>query len=911
MARATNSLAVRALRTLLSHAFHAEDREVALADLDEELEHRRSEQGDKPAERWFAAQALRSLVPALRGRRVWARVARRSGRLESDRPTLAQSLHTALSDFRRSTRDVARRPLSMLVTVVSLGLGIGAVTATYSIVDELLLSPPVGLRDAEQLATIYTHDPGERRHGTSSYPDVEDLRRHLRGADGLAAVTVRSVALGESPARPLLAEEVSANYFELTGIPAALGRTFSGTESTPHAPARLAVLGHDLWVDAFGADPDTVGQEILLDGHTYTVVGVAVPNVRSRHVPLEPQIWVPLGSLESARQRAVARGRFDQRGDRAFLVMARRTEGTTLEQFRSEVDTIGRSFAEEHPEWRASDGRTRALVTVSERASRINPDARGLMAAIATFLLGTTGAVLLIACSNVASLLLARAAERRTELALRISLGASRVRLVSMLVTENLLPTLTSAVLGLGVAHWATSALRAATLPGGFRLPLDVRVDLPVVMVTLGVALVSSLAFGLLPALAATRSSQTSLMRPESASAGRPRLLQARSLTVVVQCAASLVLVAGATLFLRSLQSSTTLDLGFDARGVALATKSLDAEDFTDEQGLAYLDRLEQRLRARPEIDRVAMSRGIELTLLQMGSETEIVADDSETGDVVFHNAVSPGYLEMLSFDLQRGRTIGPQDVAGAPRVAVINRAFAERYWPGRDPLGATFRVAGAQDATLTVVGVTGTGKYLDFDDEPAPYFWSALRQELPGQVAVLVKGPGATGPRLQALREEIQPAADEVQRIAPSTFESHLSLQFVHLRVASTLLGFGGAFGLFLAAIGIYGVVALSISRRTKEMAIRAALGASRGELFRTVLSFGLRLASLGLLVGLGLAIPGAQALRTVLAGVSPSDPLAFAAAVVVLLGTALGASALPARRISAAVPMKALRED
>ncbi|MEM9404748.1 MAG: ADOP family duplicated permease [Acidobacteriota bacterium] len=910
MTRSNDGAVVRWLRSLLARALHEEDRAVVLADLDEELDERRLEHGEGAAARWYVGQAFRSVLPALRGRRVWNRVTRKTS--QRDRQTLVSWFESALGDFRRSTRDAARRPLSMIVTVVSLGLGIGAVTATYSIVDGLLLSPPVGLRAPEQIASIYTHEPGERRHGTSSYLDFEDLRRYLTGAEELAAVTVRSVALGENPARPLLAEEVSANYFELTGIPAARGRVFSSSDSAPRAPARVAVLGHDLWRDAFGADEGVLGQEILLDGHHYTVIGVAPPSVRSRRAPLEPQIWVPLGSLESPEERAVARGRFDQRGERAFLILARRSEATSFEHLRAEVEAIGEELAKQHAEWRSQDGETRTLVTVSEKASRINPDARGLLTAIASFLLGATGAVLLIACSNVASLLLARTAARRKELALRLSLGASRMRLIAMLVTENLVPTLASSAIGLGVAHGVTHALRSATLPGGFSLPLDVRVDTSVVLVMLGVALASSLAFGLLPALAATRTDQTSLMRPEGAAAGRPRLFQARSLTVVVQCAASLVLVAGATLFLRSLHNSTALDLGFDARGVTLATKSLDAEGFTEEQGLAYLDRLEQRLRARPDVTEVAMSRGIELTLLQLGSEVEVLADPNrEAGDVVFHNAVSPGYLEMLSFALQRGRTIEKQDVPGSPRVAVINQAFAERYWPGREPLGQTFQTNSDDVQTLTVVGVTGTGKYLDFDDEPAPYFWTALSQDVPGQVAVLVNGPGAPAARMQVLREEIRLAAGEVQRMAPSTFESHLSLQFAHLRIASTLLGFGGAFGLFLAAIGIYGVVALAITRRSKEMAIRAALGASRGKLFRTVLVFGLRLASLGLVVGLGLAIPGAQALRTVLAGVSPTDPLAFLAATLVLLATALVASALPARRISAVAPMKALREE
>ena len=374
---------------------------------------------------------------------------------------------------------------------------------------------------------------------------------------------------------------------------------------------------------------------------------------------------------------------------------------------------------------------------------------------------------------------------------------------------------------------------------------------------------------------------------------------------VVVQCAASLVLIVGAALFLRTLQGATTMDLGFNPEGVAVMTRSLPQFEDSPENGIQYFRDLRDRLSALPGVTHAELSRALELTLFQSDNEIRVVVPGSDAGlddpPRVLRNSVTPGYLEMLQIPLLRGRLLRETDGPDAPLVAVVNETFAHRFWPGQDPVGRQFRVPVTTDP----------GKYEDFDDGPIPYFWTPLYQDYSPLVAVSLKGTGPAETMVPLLHEFVELDPGEVPLVSPTTLESQVAVQFIHLRIATTVLGWGGAFGLILAAIGIYGIVSVAVTERTREMAIRVALGADRNQVVRRVAGGGLMLSVAGLATGLAIVLPLAHLLRSVLYGVGAIDPLALGGGIGVLVLSALFASVIPAKRVTRMDPMKILREE
>jgi predicted permease len=915
----------------------APDRRFALADLEEELEQRVARDGARSARSWYRRQVLRSVLPGLRSRMAafsrWlpGGDTRRKQRVEAgsaeDRHGIARqrgnAVVTFLGDLRVGFRSLRRAPLALTITVLSLGLGIGAVTAAYAVVNSLLFRAPVGLSQPDRLVTLYTSEDGGDAYGLSSFPDYEDVARELESLEGAAAIAIRSLDLGGTlEPRALLAEEVTANYFAVTGIRPVIGRAFAVGEGQPGAAQPVAVLGHDLWVQQFGADSGVVGGTVRLNGREHTVVGVAPDGVVSRRAPLEPDVWVPLGSVEGPESPRNAGLR--DRGERRFLILARLRPGASLPNLRAQATVLEDRLAEEYPgDWTDSRGRGRVLTAMSERDSRLKPGTQALLGGIGVFFVGTTGLILLIACSNVTSLFLARANRRSREMGVRAALGAGRGRLIAMLLTEALIPGAAAGLVGLLVAAWIVGLVAGASLPMNLPVRLSIDLDGRVLGFAAATALGASLIFGLLPALHGSRPDILQALKGDGRVRRKGRM-RARDALVVVQCAASLVLLVGATLFVRALGSATRTELGVDPERVAVATQTLALEEHGPEQGIQYYKDLRSRLAAVPGVEDVQLSRSLELTLLLVGARVEVTVDGTDPSpdreETYFRNTVTPGYMRMLGIPLLRGRSFQESDGLEAPLVAVVNQTLAERFWPGEDPLGRQFEVADPSAArhglaheprTFQVVGVAADGKYGDFDEAPTPYFWTSLYQDYASTVAVSVKGVESAEAMIPVLREHVVSDIDQVQLLPPSTYASQLSIQFVHLRVASRLLTWGGAFGLFLAVIGIYGIVSVAVTQRTREMAVRMAIGAERGQVLRVIVREGMTLALLGLALGVLIALPAARAVRSVLAGVSPLDPLAFGAGLGVLLLAALLASVIPARRATRIDPMRTLRQE
>jgi predicted permease len=746
---------------------------------------------------------------------------------------------------------------------------------------------------------------------------------------------MRGFALGgEAGSEPILTEEVTGNYFAVTGIRPVLGRAFLPQETEIGSVSQVTVISHHLWLRRFGGAPGVLGQSIRLNEKSFTIVGVAPEGIVSRMAPVKPDAWVPLGIPGSSSERRVEA--LEERNERHFLILGRMREGVSMGQVQAQLAVLSGNLHGEYAHlWEDDAGRPRALTAVREEDSRINPRARRLLAGITGFFLGAAGLILLIACSNVTTLFLARAGRRRQEMAIRVSIGASRRRIMSLLLTEGLIPGLLGGVVGVLLAWYAAGAMESLSLPLNIPLNIDISIDYRVLSFALAISVGASLLFGLVPALDASKPDLVSSLKGDARGMRRLsrglgiRRLGLRNLMVVVQCAASLVLVVGAALFLRTLQGATTMDLGLEPERVAVMSKSLSRDEYSPEAGLQYYRDLRSRLTGLPGVVDAQLSRCLELTFfqLQCATEVEVVGGESASVEALgeeapdfARNSVTPGYLEMLGIPLLRGRTLQESDGPDAPRVAVVNETFAQRLWPGEDPLGRTFTMSVPEDQeveggsarrSLLVVGMTRDGKYEDFDDESVPYFWTSLYQEYTPMVAVSLKGAVSAEAMVPLLRQHVELDDGEVPFLEPATLESQISLQFIHLRIASAVLGWGGAFGLILAAIGIYGVVSVAVTERTREMAIRVAMGAERLQVIRRVAGGGLMLALVGLVAGLVVVLPLAHLLRSVFYGVGAVDPLALGVGIGVLVLSALVASVVPARRVTRIEPMRILREE
>ena len=828
-----------------------------------------------------------------------------------------------LQDLRFGFRSLRRTPLTLIVTVVSLGLGIGAATSVFSIVNAFLFRPS-GYAEPESLVALYTSRDDGKLYGRTSFADYEDLRLATTALEDAAAFGHDALKLGDDTSKQILVTEVvSGNYFSVLGVRPVIGRGFLPVETEIGKAERVVVISHDLWQRQFAGDPAVVGRTIRLGARAFTVLGVAPEALARRKPALATDAWVPLGvpGLSDRHDAATLK----QRESRGYTVIGRLRDGATLEQLQAQLAVVAERLHQEYAEeWQDDRGEARTFSALAERESRLNPDARAVFFVLAGFFLGATGLILLIACSNVASLFLARAHQRRRETAVRTALGASRRRLLGMFLVESLLPGLAGGVLGMLVAWIATRAMSSVALPIAIPIQFDFGLDGRVLIFALALGLVSSLVFGLAPAAAGTGGNLLPSLKSDSTSGGGSRRFGLRNLMVGAQVAASLILLVGAGLFIRSLEGAATMDLGFHTERIAVMSKTLPQGVATDSAaGSRYIRDLVEHLAVQPEVADAQAARSVELTV--MSSSTAAVSVSGYEPGVdenrqIHFNRVTPGYLEMLAVPLLRGRTLRPSDGPGMPRVAVINESFAARYWPGSEAIGRRFTVderqaAGAGDdgapRTYEVVGVARDGKVVDIDDPPMPYFWTSLYQDHTQRFSILLKGHDSAEAMLPVLRREVEVAEGEVTMVPPSTLADMVDIQFLPLRLAARILGWGGLFGLALAVIGIYGVVAFAVTRRTREIAIRVAIGAQRGQVLGQVARQGLTLAGVGLLVGLAIILPLAHLLRSQLFEMSPADPIAVGGGAGILLLAALVATLVPASRATKIEPIQALRED
>jgi predicted permease len=813
-------------------------------------------------------------------------------------------------DLRHAVRLLRKSPGFAAAVVLTLGLGVGAGTTIFSFVSALLLEP-LPVADPASVVAVFTSDYSGPRFGASSYPDHMDFLEQADAFAGLAAHTVAPLSLGTGAHTDrVFGELVSANYFAVAGTRASRGRLLAPEDGLPGAPPVL-VVGDALWRRAFGADPGLIGRSVTLNGRPFTVVGVAPPGFRGMTRGMAVELWVPVtapGAIPSS-------DRLDRRGSRWLFVLGRLKAGVTARDAEARLAVLAGRLQQAHPDaWTDVRKQRRVVSVVPESQARIFPEARGAVVGFLGLLLAVVGLVLMIACSNVASLMLARAGARRRETAVRLALGASRGRLVRQLLTESLLLSLLAGALGLLLASWATDLLVALRPPVPVPVALDLELDGRVLVFSLALSMLTALGFGLLPALQASRPELVPALKDETPGSGRSAG-SSRRLLVIVQMAVSVVLLIGAGLFLQSLRNAQGIDPGFDARNLLLLTTDLRLNGYPESAGREFYRRLLERAGALPGARSASLATGVPLGLSSRRRGITIEGYRPAAGeDMEVHTAsVGPGYFRTMGVALARGRDFDAGDGPGAPLVAVVNEAFARRYWPGQDPIGKAIRMGSRNAAAepFAVVGLARDGKYVTLGEEPRPFFYLPFLQRYEAEAVLHVRTQGDPRALVAVLRREVQALDPGVPIYDVKTMTDHLGVALLPARLAAGLLGVFGGLAIVLAALGLYGLVAYSVSQRTRELGIRVALGARARDLLSMVMGLGLGLAAIGVGVGLPLAFAGTRLAGSLLYGISPTDPPTFAGIALLLVAIALLASYVPARRATRVDPIVALRYE
>ncbi len=816
-------------------------------------------------------------------------------------------METLIQDLRYGARQLLRQPGFTLVAVLTLALGIGANTALFSLLNAMALRP-LPVERPQELVALYSSDASGTDFGNSSYPDYMDWRDRNTVFSGLAAHDSVPLNLSvEGHTERIQGEIVTGNYFTLLGVKPVLGRAFLPEEDATPATHFVAVLSYGLWQRRFGADPEAVGKRLILNGQSFTVVGVAPKGFAGIVLGETPQAWVPMMTQAVTRPR---RGLdlLTFRGSRWLSVVGRLKADVSLAQADAALDAIARQLQQAYP--RSNEGYA-GVASFPASEARIWPSARGAILSFVGMLNAVAAIVLLIACANVANLLLAQAATRRREVAVRLAIGAGRGRLLRQLLTETVLLWSLGGAAGILLALWASDfllSLRPPSLPLDLDLPLDARV----LGFSLGVSLLTGLTFGLIPAFQASRTDLVPALKESSRAVG-PRRGRLRSALVVSQVALSLLLLVGAGLFLRSLGNARATAPGFRAEGVLLASVDLRLNQYTDERGQQFYQQLLERLQALPGAESAGLAEIVPLGIGGMRSTLTVDdyqprADEDMNVDV---NIVSRGYFDTMGVPLVLGRDFTGQDRTGAPGVVIVNEAFTRRFWPGEDPLGKRIHDGGPENPALEVVGVVKDGKYRSLRETGRPHYFLPLGQNYSGTMTVHVRTGGRPDALLPLVRREVEALDPNLPLFNVKTLRQHLGIALFPTQVAATLLGVFGGLGLALVAVGLYGVMSYGVSQRTHEIGIRMALGAQPGNIFRLVVGQGMVMAAVGLAAGLAGAWGLTRLVRSFLFGVTPTDPLTFAGVSALLAGVALLACWIPARRATRVDPLVALRYE
>jgi predicted permease len=815
-------------------------------------------------------------------------------------------METLLRDLRFGLRRLRKSPGFTLIAVLSLALGIGANTAIFSLVEAIVLRDPP-IHRPEEIVEVYNRSP-DFSYNPYSIPDYRDFRlatERIFSASFGSTMTLLPRDLGDR-VESVPAEMVTGEYFVTLGLRPFLGRLLGPSDDVTPGGHAVVVLSHDYWQRDFAGDRAVIGRQVRLVGRSYTVVGVTPPEYQGNLRTLAPSMYLPIMMVNQLQPSG-----YDQlasRDDHGTFVRARLRPGvgmpavtTTLQNFAKEMKARGH--------W-AANLETRVL-PLSELV--VNPMLDRFIRLAAVLLTVVVGLVLLIACANLASFLLAQAREREREIAIRLALGASRGGLVRQLLTESIALAMVGGLLAVALANALLAILFQTDLP----LPLPVTIDAslnPIVLTfALGVSLLAGMLFGLAPALNATRTDVISTIKNENTGGGPARRITLRNVLVVSQVALSLVLLVVAGLFLRSLQARQLTDPGFGSEPTAILTMGISSDRYTKEAARLFVQRLEERIRQVPGVQAAGVTGNLHLNTLNtqnIGVNVDgFQPPEGQEAFTIDYTRVDAGFFDAAGIPFVRGRNFNDAtDREGGTAVAIINQVMAERFWPGQDPIGRTLRT---EDGPHTVIGVARNAKVRTLGEEPRAFVYVPISQNHTFFLSLLARTSGSAELTLRQVLAAARELDPDLIVVESKTMDRHLAIMLLPARLGALVIGAFAMLALALALIGVYGVVSYAVARRKREVGIRLSLGASPLEMVRLLMHDGISLVGIGTIVGLALALLTAGVLRSVLFGIEPIDPLTFTAGPLALLLIGGLAAWMPARRITRIDPARVLKAE
>jgi putative ABC transport system permease protein len=815
------------------------------------------------------------------------------------------------NDLSYAWRMLIRSPGFSIVAVLALALAIGANTSIFSLFNGVMWRP-LPVKDPQQLVVVATKQRGLDFPIPLSYPDFQDYRQLKAVFSDMIGYVPDPVNL-QAEGRPTRAwaELVTGNYFSMLGLEAARGRTFAADEGWVPGKDALIVLSYKYWQTRFGGNPDIVGRSVQVNKHPFNIIGVAPERYHGAYYFLEPDFYIPVTTMSLLDPKSA--DDLNKRGATYLRVLARLQPGRTPTQALAAAQPTDRRLAQEFPE----SHKDMSLLVIPELNARPEPGLGAFMSKAVWVFMSLAGLVLLIACANVANLILARANGRRRELAMRFALGASRGRMIRQLLTESVLLALCGGIAGLVFARWAAMALMSIRIPTDLPLHLfDLRVDWRVFAFSFLVALITGIVAGLMPALQAHRTDLADTLkvggRSGGGSTGHHRY---RNALVVAQVAVSLLLLACAGFFIRSLQNSANVDMGFRVDHTLMMSVDLGLQGYSEERGQQFYKQISDRVKSLPGVRNACFA-----AYIPMGYENDIVnvfpdgqpVDNKSSAETSFSNQVQPDYFRAVGVRVIKGREFTEADSATAPKVAIVNETFANQIWPGQDPIGKIFRTE-KDGPAIQVVGLTRTGKYTFLYETPQLFVYFPVAQRYVAAATLMVYSQDDPLRLVGPVRDQIQQLDGSLPVFDVNTMEAHVEYgkPLLPARLGAMLVGSFGMLGLVLATVGVYGVVSYSVSQRTHEIGIRSALGAQRRNVLGMVLKQGMTMALIGTVIGIVLAFLLFRGLRSVLYGVASTDLVTLAAVSSLLLAIAFVASYIPALRATQVDPVVALREQ
>jgi predicted permease len=813
-------------------------------------------------------------------------------------------------DVRYGLRMVAKGRGLTLIIVLTLGLGIGANTAIFSVVNSFILRP-LPVKDADRLTVIAISHPGNENLHNASYLDMLDFQKGSRAFSDVCGFGVGFVGLSDhGNSERLTVSYVTGNFFSMLGIKPALGRLILPAEGKTAGADPVIVLGHTYWERRFGGNPTVVSRAVRVNGHPFTIVGVVPKEFHGAYAIVEMDAYIPvsMAGVESDNSDLMTK-----RDAHSMHVLASLNRGFTVTQAAASLNVIAHQLSAQYPDT-DKDLKTYVIPETSARpeanSSRQNP-------IVAAVFLGSVGLVLLVACMNVANILLVLSTSRQKELAIRATLGAGRARLVRQMLTESVILSMMGGAAGLLIGLWVSRMLSSIRIPGDLPFRFDFSLDWRVFVYVAGIALTTGIVVGLMPSLRASRTNVNDALREggrsNSSGSGRQRM---RNLLVVMQVAGSLVLVIAASLFVRSLEHAQSVNPGFQPDHVLNLSMDPAQIGYDPSRIRAFYHELEDRVRAVPGVQHASLAYTVPMTYYNAAADVIYegqVLRSGEKGVSSSYNKVGTDYFATMGVPLLEGRAFTTADSETSSRVVIVNQFLANRLWPGQEPIGKRLSYNGAQGPFAEVVGLTPNGKYGFFFEDPSPYFYVPVSQDFSSLQVLQVRTslpPGQLALPLKDLIRGLEPNLPVYDVITMNKSLQGGNGLFLP-RIGAEFAGALGLLGLTLAIVGVYGVVSYSASQRTHEIGIRLALGAQRRDILRLVVGQGLVFVLIGLGIGVVLMFALSPLLASLLFGVKPHDPLTYVSAVLVLSGVALFACYIPALRSARTDPMTALRHE